>query len=157
MEITAWLLSDHIKTVRKHICLCSAIRCSVLTIGGTCLHLRHICLDRFLWTNKEGPNDPWRNYDVTICLSSHPPPPKHTHRHMPAMTNSLWRASANTARKDPLPLLKGWQQRSLPADRMLQPLHWLRLWHPGNHSPLSGGKTMAAFLFGGRLWLQAQV
>lgn len=52
-------------------------------------------------TNEEGPSDPCRNYDVPISLSSLPP----KHRHMPAMTNSLWRAPVNMARKDPLPLL----------------------------------------------------
>lgn len=78
MEIPAWLLSDHITTLFswQHIRMCSVIRCSVLTIGGTCLHLRPICLDRFLQANKERPNDPCRNYDVTISLSSHPPPPQ---------------------------------------------------------------------------------
>lgn len=61
-----------------------------------------------LWANRDKSEHCGRNWDGTISLlfpsPSHPDAHARLHTHMLTMTNGLWRASVNMARKGPLPL-----------------------------------------------------
>lgn len=91
---------------------------------------------------------------ITMCpFLSHPHPPN-THRHMPAMTNSLWRAPVNMARKDPLPLL-GADSRGVFQWAGCSSLCVGAVDSQGTILSFPMGKAMAAFLFGWKCWLHS--